>query len=274
VAITSPAGGTVSGTVQVQVTATDDVKVEKVDLYVDGVLKSIDTAAPYTIDLDTTTLSDGTHVLEARAVDIAGRVTRSAPRSVNVANAGGTPGDIVLYSSDVSVIRGNWSRLASTTGAGGQKMTSEDRAVPATATASPAPADYIEATFNAPAGTYRLWLRMRAAGDSKLNESVWVQFSNASAANGSPLWPIGSDQGLLVNLEDCSNCGVSGWGWQDNAWWLGESSVVRFTTSGAHTIRIQTREDGVDIDQIVLSPSRFFTNAPGAVRNDTTIVGR
>ena len=177
----------------------------------------------------------------------------------------------MLYPSDVSVIQGNWSRLTSTTGAGGFKMTSEDRSVQNSAPLG-APADYFEASFNAPAGDYRIWLRLRAAGDSKFNESVWVQLSDATNAGGSPLWRIGTDQALLVNLEDCGNCGVSGWGWQDNAWWLGESSVVKFAAAGSHTIRVQTREDGVDVDQIVLSPVTFFTNPPGPVRDDQRIV--
>jgi hypothetical protein len=187
--------------------------------------------------------------------------------------AWGQAADIVLYPSDVSLIQGNWARLASTTGAGGQKLSSADRgwATPDAPLANPA--DYFEATFQADAGVaYRLWLRLRGAGDSKWNESVWVQFSGAVTSGGVPLWPVGSTSALLVNLEDCSNCGVSGWGWQDNAWWLGTSSVVRFAVSGAQTIRVQTREDGVDVDQIVLSPVRFFTSPPGPVRNDTTIV--
>ena len=272
VAITSPTNGqAVSGTVDVLVTATDDVRVEKVDLFVDGVFKALDTTSPYTFSLDTSALAPGSHVMQARARDIAGRTGQSATVTVTVSSS---PRDVVLYASDVSLMRGNWQRLASSTGAGGFKMTSEDRSAPALAVPLAAPTDYFEATFNAPAGTYRLWLRMRGAADSKFNESVFVQFSNATGPSGAPLWPIGSDRALLVNLEDCSNCGISSWGWQDNAWWLTESSVVTFATSGAQTIRIQTREDGVDVDQIVLSPATFFSSAPGAVRDDVRIVSK
>jgi hypothetical protein len=39
-----------------------------------------------------------------------------------------------------------------------------------------------------------------------------------------------------------------------------------------HTIRIQTREDGLAIDQIVLSPSAYLSVSPGALVNDTTIL--
>ena len=44
-----------------------------------------------------------------------------------------------------------------------------------------------------------------------------------------------------------------------------------FAASGPQTIRIQVREDGLSLDQIALSASRFAASAPGATRNDTTI---
>src|SRR5262249_13322796 len=48
--------------------------------------------------------------------------------------------------------------------------------------------------------------------------------------------------------------------------------TVRFATTGSHTLRIQTREDGVQIDQVVLSPATYLTSAPGQPSNDATIV--
>ena len=56
------------------------------------------------------------------------------------------------------------------------------------------------------------------------------------------------------NLEDCSGCGVSGWGWQDNGYGTGVlGPLIYFSDDGPQTIRMQTREDGLSIDQIVLS---------------------
>jgi hypothetical protein len=37
-------------------------------------------------------------------------------------------------------------------------------------------------------------------------------------------------------------------------------------------MRIQTREDGVAIDQVVLSARKYLTTRPGAARNDMTIL--
>jgi len=181
--------------------------------------------------------------------------------------------DIVLYASDVSFISGLWSRAPSTSGAGGQKMTTPDAGWATTAAPLAAPTNYFEVSFDAPAATtYQVWLRLRAAADSKWNESVWLQFNDALDAANAPLWPIGSTSALLVNLEDCIGCGVSSWGWQDNASWTGQLARVRFATSGPHTLRVQLREDGVDVDQIVLSPATWFSSPPGTVTNDTTIV--
>jgi hypothetical protein len=128
------------------------------------------------------------------------------------------------------------------------------------------PVDFFELTFQAEAGLpYHLWMRGRADDDHWANDSVFVQFSNASGA------AIGSSGAETVNLEDCSGCGISGWGWQDNGWGAGVAGPhVVFSTGGLQTIRVQTREDGLSIDQIILSPARFLTDAPGALKNDST----
>ncbi|HEY7173208.1 MAG TPA: hypothetical protein VH417_20290 [Vicinamibacterales bacterium] len=77
------------------------------------------------------------------------------------------------------------------------------------------------------------------------------------------------------DLEDGSNAVIAGWGWQDNGYGIDLLGPdIYFAQSGTHTIRVQRREDGVAIDQIVLSAGRFLHAAPGAVRNDATIVAR
>jgi hypothetical protein len=209
-----------------------------------------------------------------------GTATRDATIVAKGSTGGGTTdppiaGDVVLYSAQVIRTAGNWSRVSDASAAGGQQMSSADRGWSTTSVPLAAPADYFEVSFTAEANReYRLWLRLKATGNSKWNESVWVQFSGATDRNGTAKWRIGSTSALLVNLEDCSACGVSGWGWQDNAYWVSDSSIVKFPTGGTQTLRIQTREDGVTIDQIVLSPGTYLASAPGPVKNDGTIVPR
>jgi thermitase len=86
VSITSPdEGATVEGTVWVIVSATDDVGVTKVELYVNGTLHGTKTGTPYDFTWDSTTVADGSHTLTARAFDDAGNVGQ-ATRNVTVAN--------------------------------------------------------------------------------------------------------------------------------------------------------------------------------------------
>ncbi|MFN7913970.1 MAG: endonuclease/exonuclease/phosphatase family protein [Vicinamibacterales bacterium] len=182
-------------------------------------------------------------------------------------------GDIVLHASDVTGISGNWSVTATSGAAGGSSIVSADRGWSSVDAPVANPHDYFEASFTAPANVrYHVWVRMRAAGNSKWNDSVWLQFSDARDAAGNPRYAIGTADGLLVNLENCKDCGHASWGWQDKAYWLQQANVVQFQNGGTHRIRVQTREDGVAVDQIVLSAATYLTSAPGPVANDTTLL--
>jgi thermitase len=87
VAMTAPiSGATVSGTTVVSVSASDNVGVVKVDLYVDGVYFVSDTATPYSFAWNTTALADGSHTLQAVASDAANNSASTASIAVTVAN--------------------------------------------------------------------------------------------------------------------------------------------------------------------------------------------
>jgi hypothetical protein len=76
-----------------------------------------------------------------------------------------------------------------------------------------------------------------------------------------------------VILADCTECTVTGWGWQDNGFSVNKlGPLLRFEKSGLETIRFQSREDGFSIDQIVLSPSTYLISAPGVLKRDSTIL--
>jgi Bacterial Ig domain len=88
VSITSPSNGaTISGTVTVTASASDNVGVAGVQFQLDGVNSGAeDTTAPYSISFDTTTTSNGSHTITAVARDAAGNRSTSAPVTVTVAN--------------------------------------------------------------------------------------------------------------------------------------------------------------------------------------------
>ena len=110
-------------------------------------------------------------------------------------------------------------------------------------------------------------------GDGRVDLATGNEYAGAGT-----VYQIGTTSALSVNLEECSGCGLSGWGWRDEAWGSRGAvgtATLRFprSTNGAwHRMRIQTREDGVMIDQIVLSSVKYKTTRPGAVKNDTTIL--
>ena len=166
----------------------------------------------------------------------------------------------------------NWQPIADTTAAGGSRLLNPDQGQPKLSSPAAAGSDYFEVQFNAEAGTpYHLWVRSRATNDHWTNDSVFVQFNGSVDAGGAPTFRIGTDNATVVSLEECSGCGEQGWGWNDNAY-AAFASPIYFATSGPQTIRVLRREDGIAIDQIVLSAAKYLNAAPGAAKNDTTIV--
>lgn len=89
VSITAPLqGANVSATVNVTAMASDNIGIVGVTLLVDGVVYGAeDLTAPYSIPLNTVGLTNGAHVLTARARDAAGNMTTSSPRNIMVSNA-------------------------------------------------------------------------------------------------------------------------------------------------------------------------------------------
>jgi hypothetical protein len=86
--ISAPLGSaSVSGLVPVNVTASDNVGVTKVELRVNGSTVATDTATPFAFSWNSTTLANGSATLVAVAYDAAGNSAASAPVSVTVANA-------------------------------------------------------------------------------------------------------------------------------------------------------------------------------------------
>jgi len=88
IAVTTPvAGTTLTSTVAVSGSATDNVGVAAVQFKLDGVnLGAEVTAAPYAVTWNTTATPDGVHVLSAIARDAAGNVATSGGVSVTVSN--------------------------------------------------------------------------------------------------------------------------------------------------------------------------------------------
>ena len=230
----------------------------------------------YTIS---TTLAPGTVYYWKIVGKTMANLTRTSPVWY-FSTAGSAPppdpdaGDIVLWASEAAVRVGPWSVVSDSTAAGGARLQNPNAGAPKLTTAAANPTNYFEMDFNAEAGKpYRLWIRAKAQNNAWANDSIFIQFSKSVTSSGSATWRIGTTTATELNLEDCSGCGLSGWGWQDNGWGVGVlGPLVYFSTTGPQKIRIQYREDGIGIDQIVLSPSTYLSSAPGGVKNDATIL--
>jgi PKD repeat protein len=273
---TASAGGPYSGQVQTAISVSGSGSKDS-----DGTIASYrwdwgdGTAAGSGVTASHSYASAGTYTIRLTVTDNAGA---TASASTTAAISGPTPstpgaGDIVLTSKDVTRIRGRWAKKADSSAAGGQLMQNTNAGWWSTDAALRNPDDFFEAVFQpAPQTNYRVWLRLRA--NSRGDDSVWVQFTGGTDPNGAALWRTGTTEALAVVLENCPRCGVQGWGWQHKAYWVSSVPLIRFEGSGPQTIRVQAREDGVQIDQIVLSPVKYVATAPGAKTNDVTILPR
>lgn len=81
----SESGG--SDTISFSATATDNVSATKVEIYEDGLLTGTDTTAPYSMTMDSRTLSNGSHKLTSKTYDAAGNMGASAPVTFVINNA-------------------------------------------------------------------------------------------------------------------------------------------------------------------------------------------
>jgi chitodextrinase len=90
-AVSSPANGaTVSGTITLQSSSTDNVSIYALGYYLDGKFVGYSYSSPWSLSLDTTKYPDGKHWLLANAVDPTGNAGSSGPITVVFSNYGGT----------------------------------------------------------------------------------------------------------------------------------------------------------------------------------------
>lgn len=116
VSITAPVdGATVSGTAPISAAASDNVGVAGVQFLLDGAnLGAEDTTDPYALSWNTTTATNGAHVLTARARDAAGNTTTSNPVTVSVGNTVDTtppsvPAGLAATAVSASQINLSWN---------------------------------------------------------------------------------------------------------------------------------------------------------------------
>ncbi len=184
VSLTSPAAGTVSGSISVAATASDNVGVVGVQFKRDGInLGSEDTSAPYAVTWDTTASTNASHTLVAVARDAAGNTTTSSPVTVTVANtvADTTPPTVSMTAPAAGTVSGSITVSATTSDniavvgvqfkLDGALLQAEDLVAPYSLTWD---------TRGVPDGSHVLKATARdAAGNSTTSSTVTVTVSNS-----------------------------------------------------------------------------------------------
>jgi Big-like domain-containing protein len=95
--ITAPANGaTVSGTVTVNASASDNVGVTQMQILIDGTIVASNTnATALSFNWSTGTVANGSHTIVSKASDAAGNVGTSSTITVTVSNTTGTPTQLI-----------------------------------------------------------------------------------------------------------------------------------------------------------------------------------
>ncbi|MDP2672124.1 MAG: Ig-like domain-containing protein [Candidatus Daviesbacteria bacterium] len=90
--ITQPANGsTVSGSVNIQAQASDDVLVSSVSIFVDGAILTSCSGSSCSYNWDTTQTGNGSHTIQSKALDSSNNLGQSAIITVNVSNITSSP---------------------------------------------------------------------------------------------------------------------------------------------------------------------------------------
>ena len=216
VAVTSPGNGaTVSGTTTIAANASDNVGVAGVQFFVDGAAHGAeDTTAPYSVSWNTTTASNGSHTLTARARDAAGNATTSAPVTVTVSNAvpDTTPPSVnITAPANGATVSGTTTVAANASdnvGVAGVQFFVDGAAHGAEDTTAPYSVAWD--TTTASDGSHMVTAVARDAGGNTASSSVSVTVSNAPPpppASGATRF---ENMDLsIVYTDGCVSCGQS-----------------------------------------------------------------
>jgi chitodextrinase len=188
VSITAPAANaTLSGTVNVDVTANDNVGVKSVQLKIDNANSGAAvTAAPYVIAVNTSSLSNGNHILTAVASDAAGNSATSAQVPVKVNNTTNTPPPTVSITSPANGANVSGTLTVTATAASGVGVASvqfqlDGANFGSLSTTAPYSVSWNTTTSSNGAHTLRA-IAKDTAGNSTTSASVTVTVNNTSTA--------------------------------------------------------------------------------------------
>jgi archaellum component FlaF (FlaF/FlaG flagellin family) len=183
VSLTAPiAGSTVSKTITITAAASDNIRVSKVEFYLNGALIATDTTAPYSFNWDTTTAANGSHTLAATAYDIGGNSGTSANSIVTVFNDLTAPTVALTSPPTNATVSGTVTVTASATDNIGVSRVEFYLNGILIATETTTPYSFDWDTTTVAAGTYSLAsIAYDTAGNSSISDLISVTVSQAVA---------------------------------------------------------------------------------------------
>jgi hypothetical protein len=234
----SAPSGTVSGTVAVSATASDNVGVVGVQFLLNGsALGAEDTASPYSVSWDTTTVANGTYTLSAIARDAAGNKTTSSAVTVTVSNTTTPPpppppsGTVsVTAEAESAAIVSPMARRNSSGASGGQYVS--------TRTAN---SGSVVFTVNLPsAGTYVIWSRV------------------LSPNSASDSFTVSVDGGATDVFDTAENKWSNNWQWsvvngRNGGNPLSLNPRTFSLSAGVHHITFAGRDANTGLDEIIVT---------------------
>ncbi|MDT3778237.1 Ig-like domain-containing protein [Nitrospira sp. MA-1] len=194
VTLTAPSAGTVSGTVTVSASASDNVGVAGVQFRLQGAnLGPEDTTNPYNTSWNTTTVPNGSYTLTAIARDAAGNTKTATARTVTVSNTSTPPADttaptVTLTAPSAGTVSGTVTVTASASdnvGVAGVQFRLQGANLGPEDTTNPYSTSWNTTTM--PNGSYTLTgIARDAAGNTTTSASRTVTVSNASPPPAPP----------------------------------------------------------------------------------------
>ena len=262
VSMTTPApGSTVRGSAAVSANASDNVGVAGVQFRLDGAnLGTEDTAAPYAIAWNTTTVTNGSHTLTAIARDGAGNRTTSAATTVAVSNDTSLPAVTITSPSSGATVGGTIIVAASASdnvGVAGVQFFLDAAPLGAEDTTAPYSATW-DTTTAANGSQHTLTARARdGAGNAATSSMVTATVSNTdtsppTVAVTSPAAGATVSGSVTVTASASDNVGAAGvqfrldgvsLGTEDTAAPYSFSWDTASAANGSHTFTAVARDD-------------------------------
>ena len=159
-----------------------------------------------------------------RAVTIGAMLFTTAASS----SAAAGNGDIVLHAKRATVVQGAWSAVNDPTAAGGTRLANPDAGLPRSPPRRPR-RRLLRADVHGRSGPRVSPLDPQQGAERLVDERFGLRAVQRQRDRGRRREvPHRDDLGAMYSLEEDSNMGESGWGWQDNGYGLnvlGEDST-------------------------------------------------